>query len=131
MSEQVPDINFCYPVHPVTNDRVLLEPFRPEAHTKQLFDGIQGQQDELWKFVPMGPYPTLESLNSFYNTVIQPEEDRFWFAVKARSSPEDTSGEFAGIIGLLETNPKHATTEIGYVCSLYRALLHTTDLSRL
>ena len=130
MSDQASDRNFCYPVRPVSNDRVLLEPFSPDKDLKLLFDGIQGNQDDVWKFVPMGPYPTLESLISFYNTIIQPNDDRLWFAVKAKSSPEDASGEFAGIIGLLDTNTQHATTEIGYVSLPRQVTLHTTDHSR-
>ncbi|EGN99555.1 hypothetical protein SERLA73DRAFT_179637 [Serpula lacrymans var. lacrymans S7.3] len=120
-SDAVPyDVNFCFPVHDLENDRVRLTPFVPSLYAES-FVAASLPYPELFKYVPFGPFASAKELvNDFIEPRIHHNPTFILFAVISKaSSPGDNDGkdELAGIIGLLNTSTKYLQFQRTHVTS--------------
>ncbi|KAF8512984.1 acyl-CoA N-acyltransferase [Gautieria morchelliformis] len=147
------------PIDGLESERVSLVPFEPLRHAPT-FQAASAPHPTLYRYLPFGPFSTLEAFLAWYQTRIEEDVGSFLFAVYdksavcARSASDSSAHDYddsnpdsnadlhqrpdptdnadshtlAGIIGYLNTNPQHATTELGYVIILPR--FHGTYVAR-
>ncbi|KAI0739348.1 hypothetical protein C8Q80DRAFT_1198197 [Daedaleopsis nitida] len=60
------DINFCFPIRELENDRVKLTPFIPSVHGDAFWAGTR-DTPEVYTYLPFGPRPPLAGLTGFLN----------------------------------------------------------------
>ncbi|KAF8435500.1 acyl-CoA N-acyltransferase [Boletus edulis BED1] len=121
------DVNFCFPVRELENDRVKLTPFIPAQHADLFFQG-SSSHPELYQHLPPGPFPSATTFTEDYVHVhIQPNTGNIFYAIidKTRTSRMDdgtnvppTDIDFAGIIGYIHGSPTHLSVEIGCIIVL-------------
>ncbi|KIJ62476.1 hypothetical protein HYDPIDRAFT_169134 [Hydnomerulius pinastri MD-312] len=105
-SNTEPDVNFCFPVRELENDRAKLTPFI------------------LYEYLPFGPFASAaDYTKELIEGRIAPNPGIVLFAIidKTRSpspSAVPSSVDFAGTIGFLNASPLHLSTEIGFIIVL-------------
>ncbi|KAI6121814.1 hypothetical protein F5141DRAFT_1092509 [Pisolithus sp. B1] len=111
------DVNFAFHVPPVLSSaKVRLVPFVPRVHAAAYFDGVRGYES-MYQHMPVAlehPSDLLRLMEDFRRNTSD-----ILFALIDTARPDDNhpewDGSIAGIIGLLDTNVDHLTTEIGPV----------------
>ncbi|EKM51077.1 uncharacterized protein PHACADRAFT_72062, partial [Phanerochaete carnosa HHB-10118-sp] len=112
-----------YPACELENDVLKLSPYEPSLHGQAFFDGLAGHP-ELFKYMPMAPFASVDLLNEWVDAIRQ-DPSRVLFAMidktgvrgcSCKCDPGD-AGTVAGIVGLLNT-PENLATEIGLLFTL-------------
>lgn len=119
-AEEPYDVNFCFPVKELENERIKLTPFIPSIHAEPYFEGTK-DHPEIYEYLPLGPYTSSsEIVDQVFVPSVQPDPGVIVFSVldKTRLLPESGEPRFAGMIGLLHTIPSQLTTELGFVIIL-------------
>lgn len=88
---------------------VTLEPLA-EEHDESLYELIGNEsKHDLWRYIPKGPFSTLEGYKGQLNEFRQSQSSQFYVIVCNKTK------ELLGSIGLISIHPEHRTMEIGYV----------------
>jgi len=115
------DLNFCFPIRELSNERVKLTPFIPSIHAPGYF-ALSSSHPELYAHIPFGPFATEKELvDEFIEGIVQPKNDFLLYAVIDKTRPnskEDEEGALAGVIAYLNTSTANLSTEIGCVITL-------------
>ncbi|OJA18000.1 hypothetical protein AZE42_05751 [Rhizopogon vesiculosus] len=110
------DLNFCFPVRELSNERVKMTPFRTSVHSSSFF-AASSAHPELWANMPPGPFETEQEFNTdFLQTIFHPDPGMVLFAIidKTKSSTAaDEEGALAGIMSYMNTSSVNLSTEIG------------------
>jgi len=120
LSDDTYDVNFCFPVREMENDRIKLTPFIPAVHGELYFQGSK-DHPEIYDFLPFGPFATCKDfIVPVMNNRVQPNPGIIVFAILDKTTLNKESGEpaFAGMIELLNTEPQHLSTELGFAITL-------------
>ncbi|KAF9244478.1 hypothetical protein BU15DRAFT_85869 [Melanogaster broomeanus] len=123
-SEAPYDVNFCFPVRELENERVKLTPFIPSQHAELFFQGSSAHP-ELYRYLPFGPFasPAAHTRELIHGR-IGPDPSQILYAIidktrtpdpRARASPSPSRADFAGAIGYLNASRAHLSVEIGFV----------------
>ncbi|KAJ7444607.1 acyl-CoA N-acyltransferase [Mycena galericulata] len=105
--------NFCFPVPQVLeNARVKLVTFSTSVHADAF---CAGANDALFTYLLSGPFATTQAFIYSVETRVKPDPGRVLFAVI-----DVESGEFAGTIGLINTDAANLCTEVGFIITLPR-----------
>ncbi|KJA16041.1 hypothetical protein HYPSUDRAFT_47786 [Hypholoma sublateritium FD-334 SS-4] len=119
MSGQRYYTNFCYSLpKTLQSDRVSLVPFIPEEHA-QLF--VDEAPPDIYKYLPFGPFTDgAELITDLFNVRVRDNPGYVLFAIydKTRAATPTSAGAFAGIIGLINSDPVNLSTEISFVMIL-------------
>jgi RimJ/RimL family protein N-acetyltransferase len=90
--------------------RVRLEPLDWASHGEGLFAALGGDANAgIWTYMPVGPFPNLDSLGGFLAVQVAQEEWRL-MVIRHRSS-----GEVLGAAAYMRIREAHGSAEIGYV----------------
>ncbi|CAL1702565.1 unnamed protein product [Somion occarium] len=114
------DVNFCFPVRELQNDKVKLTPFIPSLHAESWFTASR-DHPELYDWVPFGPFDAKEHwVKTVIEERIQPDPGTLLFAVfdKVKAPPESSDFPLAGHIGLLNTSVENLMTEVAFVFTI-------------
>lgn len=115
---QAYDQNFCFPVpEALESDRVKLVPFVPSVHSKAYAD-LSSTYREVYRYIPLGAFWDQAALDTYIEQSFRVEPGWILFAIFDKTKPSETfgaDGSLAGIIGYINTDPKHLSTEIGAV----------------
>ncbi len=105
------DINFSFPIDEpsLETDRVKLTPFIPALHAREYWDQST-QAPEIYRFLSIKP-KTIDEFLFFLETRIRCNPNFIFFAIIDKGR----GGTLAGVIGLINTEPVHLSTEIGFV----------------
>lgn len=119
LDSKVPfDVNFVYDVKELQNDRVRLVPFVPATFAQSLFDLLK-PHPELFTYLPMGPFLTMDELLEFLYNTGHKQPSWIIFAILDRTKAVDHNrwgdGQLAGTIALLNTEAHNFSTEVGFV----------------
>lgn len=128
------DVNFCFPIRDLENERVKLTPFivcplytslcihyhllksQPAIHN-DLWHSLTSNNPELYKHLPYGPFSDAKSfLEKFFYARIANDDKIVLFVVfdKTRGDPDqEPEKSMAGMMGYLNTSPTNLATEIG------------------
>lgn len=91
----------------IMGTHVVLEPLH-RRHAAELFEAASGAEAS-FTYVPYGPFPTRDSLNSFIATAAGQHDPMMW-AIRPVAS-----GVVCGWLGLMDMQPENAALEIGRV----------------
>ncbi|KIJ66383.1 hypothetical protein HYDPIDRAFT_86222 [Hydnomerulius pinastri MD-312] len=118
------NVNFCFPVKELENDRVKLVPFIADLHAEIFYKGI-APHPELFNYMP-GTFGPWTSATQFTTSFVEPlyrDPSRCLFAIidKTRTPtpgapPSET--DFAGVLTYMNTSAQFLVTEIGFVVIL-------------
>lgn len=111
------DVNFCYPVRDLSNDRIKLTPFIPSVHSASFFNHTN-PHPEVYAHMPLGPFASPADFTvNFFDVVVRPNPTMTFYAVidKTRPPAEDSEGALAGILAYMNTSTVNQSTEIGFV----------------
>ncbi|KAG0695275.1 GNAT family acetyltransferase [Suillus ampliporus] len=115
------DLNFCFPVQELSNERVKMTPFNPSIHSSP-FSAIASAHPELWAHMPAGPFQTAQDFDTdFLQAVVDPDPGMVLFAIIDKTKPSsaaDADGELAGIMSYMNSSSANLCTEIGYIVIL-------------
>ncbi|OJA17996.1 hypothetical protein AZE42_05749 [Rhizopogon vesiculosus] len=115
------DLNFCFPVRELSNERVKMTPFRTSIHSSPFF-AASSAHPELWAHMPSGPFQTEQEFNTdFLQAMFHPDPGMVLFAIidKTKSpTAADEEGALAGIMSYIDTSSVNLSTEIGYIVIL-------------
>ncbi|KAK7682004.1 hypothetical protein QCA50_014968 [Cerrena zonata] len=116
------NVNFCFPVRELENDKLNLTPFVPSIHSQRWFAASR-EFPEIYDHVPFGPFSKAEDfVNVLLTNRVQPSPSSLLFIIldKVRAKPGRSPDELpiAGIIGLLNTSVDESMTEIAFVFTL-------------
>lgn len=75
---------------------------------------------EIYHFLPFGPFSTSKDfIDSVLIKRVQPDPGIILFAILDKTTPDaDDAPSFAGMLGLLNTEPEHLKTELGFAITL-------------
>ncbi|KAH0582377.1 hypothetical protein H2248_010322 [Termitomyces sp. 'cryptogamus'] len=109
------DINFCFPVRDLENERLKLTPFIPSKHLDAFFTIPSPSYD----YLPWGPFVTSNQFNTtLIEGRIQPSQGCVLFAIYDKTKASETGnpdGSLAGVIGLSDTSIAHLRAEVAFV----------------
>ncbi|OAX31256.1 acyl-CoA N-acyltransferase, partial [Rhizopogon vinicolor AM-OR11-026] len=115
------DLNFCFPVRELSNERVKVTPFRTSIHSSPFF-AASSAHPELWAHMPSGPFETEQEFNAkFVQAIFHPDPGMVLFAIidKTKSpTAADEEGALAGIMSYIDTSSANLSTEIGFIVIL-------------
>ncbi|KAF9221194.1 acyl-CoA N-acyltransferase [Gyrodon lividus] len=117
---QIHDVNFCFPVRELENERVKLTPFVPSQHADLFFQG-SSPHPKIYQYLPFGPFASAPSYTEeLIQGRIAPNQGMILYAVidKTRTPTPGTypsSADFAGTIGYLNASPINLSIEIGFI----------------
>ncbi|EPQ53104.1 acyl-CoA N-acyltransferase [Gloeophyllum trabeum ATCC 11539] len=115
------NLNFCFPIRELSNDRLKLTPFIPSVHAAEFVKGA-APYPEIWAHLSRGPFMSEQEYTStFVQGLVQRDPGMILLAVidKTRpATPVDPEGALAGAVTYMGTNPTHLSTEIGWVIVL-------------
>ncbi|KAH9047286.1 acyl-CoA N-acyltransferase [Lactarius hengduanensis] len=105
------DVNFSFPIDEpsLESDRVKLTPFIPALHAQEYWDQST-QAPEIYRFLSIRP-KTIDEYLAFLETRVRRNPNFIFFAIIDKGR----GGTLAGSIGLINTEPIHRSTEIGFV----------------
>ncbi len=110
VGEPVPDLEVARPPRTALEGSfVTLEPIDPVRHAEGLFDAGHGSAaaDELWTYMPYGPFPDLAAMRVWLDT-LPGSEDPLFFAVVRDGSP-------VGMTSYLNIDPAMRRLELGHI----------------
>ncbi|KAI0697922.1 acyl-CoA N-acyltransferase [Cytidiella melzeri] len=104
LEQYSPDIHFCFPIRPLTSNKVTLVPFNPDLHSQTFFEIFSRCLADEYRHstIPV-PFGTVTELTSWYEREIWSHADRVLFAVFNNHEGEDSATHrqaAAGFIGL-------------------------------
>ncbi|KAG6333742.1 hypothetical protein ID866_5343 [Astraeus odoratus] len=117
------DVNFCFPVKELENDRLKLTPFIPSLHAQLFYDGIV-EHPQVFNYMSTGPWSTFDDfLEDYIENTFRKDPSRVLFAIidKTRTPSPGTlpsKADFAGALSYINTSSVNLTTEIGYIVIL-------------
>lgn len=115
------DLNFCFPVQELSNERIKMTPFKASIHSSPLCSIISAHP-ELWAHMPTGPFQTVQDFNTnFLDTLVHHDPGMVSFAIIDKTKPPsaaDEEGELAGMMSYMNSSSVHLCTEIGYIIIL-------------
>ncbi|KAG0694619.1 hypothetical protein DFH29DRAFT_311243 [Suillus ampliporus] len=117
------DVNFCFPVRELENERVKLTPFIPDLHADLYFQG-SAAHPELYEFIPWETFTdTSDFVKKVIDDCVRPNTGIVVYAVidktpTGTNSSKPTPANFAGIMGYMDTSPANLSTEISYAVIL-------------
>ncbi len=99
-----------------------LQPFVPEQHDIDLFTAVSGpQNDDLWAYIPMGPYGSADELNA---TLAHVRADRDWRTMVIK---EACTGTVLGMASYMRRRPEQGSVEVG--CVVFSHALQRTRIA--
>ncbi|KAL0948310.1 hypothetical protein HGRIS_010901 [Hohenbuehelia grisea] len=115
------ELNFCFPVRELENERVLLTPFIHTKHAETVFNAYS-EDHSLFAHMPLGPYDTAKQfVDDFILGRIQSDPGMVAYAIYDKTHPSYPSPRsHAGMIGYLHSSASDLQTEIGFVTVLPR-----------
>ncbi|TFK51297.1 GNAT family acetyltransferase [Heliocybe sulcata] len=115
------NLNFCFPVRELSNDRLKLTPFVPSLHASEFFK-VASQSQGLYAHVSKGPWTSdQEYVDEFVQGTVQNDPGMVMFAIIDKTKPAtsyDPDGTLAGTITYMNSKAGHLSTEIGWVLVL-------------
>jgi len=100
----------------------LLQSFVPEQHGDDLFAAVAGpQNDDLWAYIPMGPYRNADELNKMLAHV---RAERDWRTMVIKDA---NSGAVLGMVSYMRRRPEHGSVEVG--CVVFSHALQRTRIA--
>lgn len=115
------DLNFCFPVRELSNDRVKMTPFKASIHSSSICS-ILSAHPELWAHMSTGPYQTVQDFDTnFLEAVVHRDTGVVLFAIIDKTKPPsaaDGEGELAGMMSYMNSSSVNLCTEIGYIIIL-------------
>ncbi|KAG1827367.1 GNAT family acetyltransferase [Suillus subaureus] len=115
------DLNFCFPVRELSNERVKMTPFKASIHSSPFFSVVSAHP-ELWAHMSSGPFETVQDFDTnFLGAVIHRDPGTVLFAIIDKTKPPsaaDGEGELAGMISYMHSSSVNLSTEIGCVIIL-------------
>jgi len=112
------EVNFCFPVRELENERIKLTPYTPSIHTPPFFT-LSSPHPELYTHLPWGPFPSVPDIDDYFAGRFHPNPAHVLFAIIDKTRNDelhvDKDGAFAGIIGFLNTSVQNLSTEIGAI----------------
>ncbi|KAG1816557.1 acetyltransferase [Suillus variegatus] len=115
------DLNFCFPVRELSNERIKMTLFKASIHSSPLCS-ILSAHPELWAHMPTGPFQTVQDFNiNFLETLVHHDPGMVSFAIIDKTKPPsaaDEEGELAGMMSYMNSSSVHLCTEIGYIIIL-------------
>ena len=100
----------------------LLQPFVPEHHSNGLFAAVAGpKNDDLWNYIPMGPYRSVNELNVM---LAQVRNERDWRTMVIKDA---STGVVLGMASYMRRRPEHGSVEVG--CVVFSHALQRTRIA--
>ncbi|MDQ6745017.1 MAG: GNAT family N-acetyltransferase [Actinomycetota bacterium] len=96
---------------PLRGAHVLLRPLEPSLDAPSLFAASHPPHgdDEIWRYLPYGPYPDPEALRAELERFAAAADPLFFAAVPV------AGGEARGVASYLRITPVHGSIEIGHI----------------
>lgn len=95
------DLNFCFPVRELSNERVKMTPFEASIHSSPFVSAVSALP-ELWAHMPTGPFQTVQDFDTnFLEAVVHRDPGMVLFAIIDKTKPPsavDGEGELAGMM---------------------------------
>ncbi len=99
-----------------------LQPFAPDLHGIDLFAAVAGPgNDDLWAYIPMGPYRSADELNAVLGRV---RAERDWRTMVIKDA---TTGAVLGMACYMRRRPEHGSVEVG--CVVFGHALQRTPIA--
>lgn len=98
-----------------------VQPIDAEKHALQLFENFKVSGDQIWTYVPIGPFKNVESYKEFLEQCDQ-KSDETHFAIV-----DKITGHAVGQIALISVDPLNGSAEAGYV--IYSSRLKQTPIA--
>lgn len=138
--------NFCLPINldRLQNDRVKLIPIEncTDNILQEYILGSRAESPELWRFMPYGPFETVEMYKTWHDQNIRHDTTRVIFAIclKAGKVTKRTAEHekvleydvaddtFAGMTGLINASIENSCVELGHIMVLpkfHRTFVHS------
>ncbi|KAG2103968.1 GNAT family acetyltransferase [Suillus cothurnatus] len=115
------DLNFCFPVRDLSNERIKMTPFEASIHSSPFFSAVSARP-ELWAHMPTGPFQTVQDFNTnFLEAVVHRDPGMVLFAIIDKTKPPsaaDGEGELAGMMSYTGSSSVNLSTEIGFIIIL-------------
>ncbi|KAF8582949.1 acyl-CoA N-acyltransferase [Ramaria rubella] len=124
---------FCFSLGVLDSARTSLVPFIPSQHA-QIFFQASFPHPDLYQYLPFGPFSLLDDFLHWYNSrILSDAAHTTLFAVFDKTRPSQETvvdhrnqgiiaskfpGALAGIVGLLNASPQHASIELGFIIIL-------------
>ncbi|GLB43174.1 putative acetyltransferase (GNAT) domain containing protein [Lyophyllum shimeji] len=106
------DVNFCFPVKNLENERVKLTPFIPSEHLDKFF----ALPSPSYEYFPWVPYLTAEQFNaSLIEGRIHPNPGCVLFAIYDKTKASNADGALAGVIGFTDASAANLQAEVAFV----------------
>lgn len=142
------DANFCLPINlgRLQNERLRLVPIDtcPDSDLEEFVVG----NPELWRYLPSGPFSSVEAYRAWHAEKIQQHSHSILFAIYLKEGTVNkrvagaaeaqqmhvADGTFAGTTGLTDAVPRNSMVEIGHVIILprfHRTFVNTVSTSLL
>ncbi|KAH8105175.1 acyl-CoA N-acyltransferase [Cristinia sonorae] len=109
------DVNFCFPVRELENQRLRLSPFIPSVHAQEYWEATK-DCPEIYIYFPFEPMSE-DDFARIIETRVQPNPTTLVFAVLDKSS-NGVTPPLAGLIGLLNASPDSLSAEIGWLITV-------------
>lgn len=97
-----------------------LEPLEKEKHAVGLFEAFQKTGTEMWTYIPVGPFDSLQDYRAMLDKLTASNNVHFAILNK-------TSGRPVGQICLMRCDPANGVVEVGYV--LFSSELRKTTMA--
>lgn len=131
--------NFCFPIKELSSSKVKLTPFdvsnpqpptsnstsnnqiQPVKHATPYFTGSIGHPS-LYQYMSIGPFTTeADFITRFLAGKVNQTDSMACFAIIDKTkpaSPEDPSGQLAGMVSYMSASAVHLSAEVGYIIIL-------------
>jgi RimJ/RimL family protein N-acetyltransferase len=106
--------NFCFPVHALSNTLITLTPFNPSKHTSPFYEGTK-HHPSFFAYLFFGPFSSLAACQSFTEEACVSSKSQTVFAILSKASPNDMTGQLAGICSYDHASPSNASVEVGVI----------------
>lgn len=93
----------------LTGEYCELQPLDSERHATQLFEALKRSGNEIWTYVPCGPFAELEDFKQFVINCNSSDKSVFFAIVDKKS------GRAVGTVALINVDEKNGSIEAGYV----------------
>ncbi|MEM8858998.1 MAG: GNAT family protein [Chloroflexota bacterium] len=87
-----------------------VESLEPATHAEQLFKAhVTNRQDQLWTYLPYGPYDKLGDYQAWIESVYQLDDPVFYAII------DQQSGQAVGVASYLRISPDIGSIEVGHI----------------
>jgi RimJ/RimL family protein N-acetyltransferase len=94
----------------LVGQRVTLKPLDGPTQAEDLYQSTHGvESEELWRYLPDGPFPNRAAFNTFFEEMRR-SENRVFMAIL-----DNASGRALGWAAYLRIEPVHRSIEVGYI----------------